>query len=289
MNDENTYDQKKYISGVYSRAASDFGVDEPISAIADFFGKRLVELIGIPENSNVLDIAAGRGASLFPTINKVGQQGSVIGIDLADNMVKETMNDIVKRGYSNAKMIKMDAENLEFGDNIFDIILCCLSIFFFPHYEIALNEAFRVLKPYGRIGISTFSRGSQASMGWQNALNAKYLGMEHIKKEEFSNLLKMVKSFQRPEFTRAKGMQKILTQTGFKDVHSEIVEKEFIYTNAEEWWQLLWATGTRIFLEKISSDNLVKLKGETFENFDKYSLEDGLHQTVKVLFTSGVK
>ena len=95
MNDENTYDQKKYISGVYSRAASDFGVDEPISAIADFFGKRLVELIGIPENSNVLDIAAGRGASLFPTINKVGQQGSVIGIDLADNMVKETMNDII--------------------------------------------------------------------------------------------------------------------------------------------------------------------------------------------------
>jgi len=204
-------------------------------------------------------------------------------------MVKRTISDIAKRGFSNVKMIKMDAENLEFEDNTFDIVLSGLSIFIFPHYNIALNEAFRVLKPYGRIGFSTFSRGGLSSIKWQGVLIMKYLGMEHIKKEDLVELAKLVNNVQKPEFSTAKGMNKILIKAGFKDIHSEIVEKEFIYKNGEDWWKFLWSTGMRIMLEKISPDNLVKLKGETFENFDKSSLEDGLHQTVKVLFTSGVK
>lgn len=284
MNDKNNFDQKKYFSGIFSRAASTYSLID----LFTFFGKGLVELVGIPENVKVLDIAAGRGASLFPTINEVGPQGSVIGIDIADEMVKETNNDIAKRGFSNAKMIKMDAENLKFEDNTFDVVLCGFCIFFFPHYEIALNEAYRVLKPDGRIGFSTFSRGGYSAK-WQAALLMKYLGMEHMKKEDIMNLLKIAKDSQKPEFTTAKGMQKILTEAGFKDIYSKIEEKEFIYKNAEEWWKSLWATGARGFMEKISSDNLVKLKEETFENFDKYSFEDGLHQTDKVLFTSGIK
>ncbi len=279
MNDKNNFDQKKYFSGIFSRAASTYGLTD----FSIFFGKGLVELVGIPENAKVLDIAAGRGALLFPSINKVGPQGSIIGIDIADEMVKLTNTDIVKEGFSNAKMIKMDAENLKFEDNTFDIVLCGFCIFFFPHYEIALNEAYRVLKKYGRIGFSTFYRG-RTSVEWLRALLMKYLGMEHMKKEDIMNLLRLAKDSQKPEFTTAKGMQKILTKAGFKDIYIE-----FIYKNAEEWWKSLWATGVRGFLEKISSDNLVKLKGETFENFDKYSLEDGLHQTVKVLFTSGIK
>ena len=102
MNDKNNYDIKKYISGQYSRAASTYGLKD--QNFSNFFGKGLVELVGIPENAKVLDIAAGRGASLFPTINEVGPQGSVIGIDIADEMVKETVKDIAERGFANAKI-----------------------------------------------------------------------------------------------------------------------------------------------------------------------------------------
>lgn len=86
------------------------------------FGKRLVELIGIPEKAKVLDIATGRGASLFPTSKKIGTEGYVVGIDLAEGMVRETGNEIIERNISNAKVVQMDAENLTYQNDTFDIV-----------------------------------------------------------------------------------------------------------------------------------------------------------------------
>jgi ubiquinone/menaquinone biosynthesis C-methylase UbiE len=287
MDNRKIQDEKEFISGLFTRAAPTYD-KVGFKSFSYFFGKRLVELIEVTEKANVLDIAAGRGASLFPAIKKVGPKGSVIGIDIAEGMVKETNNDISLTGFSNAKMILMDAEDLKFEDSTFDFVLCGLSIFFFPHYEIALTEALRVLKPNGHIGISTFCPGysSGYSLKWQKPLFLGYLGRESIKNEELMMLLNL-KNVEKPEFNTAEGMQKILTKVGFKDVYSVIEEKEFICKNDEEWWNFLWSTGSRSVLEKISSNNIVKLKDATMKKFNKYSLEDGLHQVIKVLFTFG--
>ena len=115
MNEKNT---KKHIAGVFTRAAPTYG--QVGFKFFYHFGKRIVELIEIPKNAKVLDVASGRGALLFPAIKKVGPQGSVIGIDFAEGMVKKTTEEIKKHDFTNAKMIQMDAENLEFKDNSFD-------------------------------------------------------------------------------------------------------------------------------------------------------------------------
>ncbi|MFX1256657.1 MAG: methyltransferase domain-containing protein [Promethearchaeota archaeon] len=289
MNIKNNYEQKEYISGLYTRAASIYD-RVGFKSFSYFFGKCLVELISIPKKAKVLDIAAGRGASLFPALKKVGPEGEVIGIDISKGMVKETNNDIIKRGFSNGKMINMDAENLKFENNTFDIVMCGLSVFLFPNYEIALKEAFRVLKPYGSIGISTFCSeySSGYSLKWQKALLLGQVAREPIKEEELMMLFKL-KKVDIPEFSTVKGMKNILIKTGFKEVYNIIKEKEFICENAEEWWKYLWSTGSRSVLEKISLDNLVKLKERTIKKFNKYSLKDGLHQKIKVIFTFGKK
>jgi ubiquinone/menaquinone biosynthesis C-methylase UbiE len=55
-----------------------------------YFGQRLVDAAEIPNGANVLDVAAGRGALLFPAAARVGRTGHVTGIDFAPNMVRET-------------------------------------------------------------------------------------------------------------------------------------------------------------------------------------------------------
>jgi len=289
MNEKNDFDEKIYLSGLYTRIAPLYD-QVGFKAFSYYFGKRLVELIEIPENAKVLDIATGRGASLFPSTKRVGPRGSVNGIDIADGMVKETTKDIAKSGYSYVKILKMDAENLKFDDNTFDFILCGLSIFLFPHSEIALNEAFRVLKPDGRIGITTFCPGysSGYSITWQKGLILRYMTKSRMKDEELKMLLKL-KAVEKPEFKTAEGMKKIMTKANFKEVNSLIEEKEFICNNAEEWWNFLWSTGSRSVLEKMSTANLMKLKEETINKFNNVTLEDGLHQVIKVLFTFGTK
>ena len=98
MNDNNN--MKKEIAGIFTRAAPTY--DQVGFKFFFYFGKRIVELIEIPKNAKVLDVASGRGAILFPAINKVDPQGSVIGIDFAEGMVRETTQEINKYGFTNS-------------------------------------------------------------------------------------------------------------------------------------------------------------------------------------------
>ncbi|MFX0023475.1 MAG: class I SAM-dependent methyltransferase, partial [Candidatus Hermodarchaeota archaeon] len=206
MNYKNT---KKQIAEVFTRAAPNYG--EVGFRFFDYFGKRLVELTEIQKRANVLDVASGRGASLFPSSKKVGINGSVIGIDISVGMVQKTTEEIIKRGISNTKMMQMDAENLKFQDNTFDIALYGFCIFFFPQCNIALNECLRVLKPNGKIGLSTFLRGTYEEIKWIDDLIEKYLpnDQDSGSNEEETNDF---------DFNSIEGMQNILINAGFKDV-----------------------------------------------------------------------
>jgi len=118
----------------------------------DFFlsiGRKLVAFADISPHHYVLDVAAGRGANLFPAASIAGERGNVIGIDLAVQMVRETAAEIKKCGLRNAQMLQMDAEQLEFSDASFDRVLCGFALFFFPQLDRALAQVLRVLKPGG--------------------------------------------------------------------------------------------------------------------------------------------
>ncbi|MHA2401224.1 MAG: class I SAM-dependent methyltransferase [Promethearchaeota archaeon] len=271
---------KKQIAGVFTRAAPTY--DQVGFKIFNHFGKRLVELTEIPKKAKVLDVASGRGALLFPTLKKVGPQGSVIGIDLAEGMVQKTTEEIIKRDFVNAKMMQMDAENLKFQDNTFDIALYGFCIFFFPQYEIALNKSLRVLKPHGKIALSTFCKNFMDDIKWITELTEKYLPEINVKDKQVDEL-------DVPEFETIEGMQKILIKAGYRDVHNKIEENEFRCENAEDLWKDLWSTGYRRVMESVSSKNLVKLKEDLIKNFHNYSFEDGLHWNIKALFTFGRK
>ncbi len=77
---------------VFSQAATIYDRIGP--GIFSYFGQRLVDLAEIKAGANVLDVAAGRGALLFPAAAKVGPNGHVTGIDFSPDMVRETAKDI---------------------------------------------------------------------------------------------------------------------------------------------------------------------------------------------------
>ena len=125
------------------------------------FGNQLVAAAEIQPGHKVLDVASGRGAVLFPCAEQVGETGEVVGIDLADEMVRATNEEAAKKGIS-ARVKVMDAENLDFDDATFDRVLCGFGLMFFPDQLRALNEFRRVMKSGGRLAASTW-RVSQTS------------------------------------------------------------------------------------------------------------------------------
>jgi len=123
------------------------------------FGRRLVTAAEIQPGQRALDVASGRGAVLFPCAEQVGQTGQVVGVDLADEMVRATNKEAARRGIS-ARVQVMDAEHLDFPDAIFDRVLCGFGIMFFPDQMRALNEFRRVMKSGGRLIVRTVNRNN---------------------------------------------------------------------------------------------------------------------------------
>ncbi len=120
-----------------------------------YFGRRLVDYVGVRPGDRVLDVATGRGAVLFPAAERVGDSGEVVGIDLAEQMIEATATEATRRGVA-AQVRVMDAEALEFPDSTFDRVLCGFGIMFFPELGRALGEFRGVLTPGGRLGVPTW-------------------------------------------------------------------------------------------------------------------------------------
>ncbi len=103
---------------VFSQAATIYDRIGP--GIFSHFGRRLIDLAEIKAGANVLDVAAGRGALLFPATAKVGPAGHVTAIDFSPDMVRETAKDIESHKLHNAEIRQMDAEQMIFSDASFD-------------------------------------------------------------------------------------------------------------------------------------------------------------------------
>src|SRR5436853_5506468 len=82
-----TPDDAKTKAAVTYNAAADF-YDDPANSFWDRFGRETIERLRLPLGARVLDACCGAGASAIPAAEKVGPQGFVLGIDLAQDLLR---------------------------------------------------------------------------------------------------------------------------------------------------------------------------------------------------------
>ena len=273
MSDEER-DRKEKIVGVFSRAAATYDRIGP--RYFAHFGRRLVERANIAPEAIVLDVAAGRGAVLFPATQQVGPRGRVVGIDLSPEMVRETVAEIQDAGRSNAEMLLMDAEELRFEDASFDCVLSGFSLWFFPQPQRALAEFFRVLKPGGRVGITTWAKDCP-TIGWTIRAVRQYLPPQRDQEPQPSR-------FDTPPI-----LETALQQAGFKGVEIVVEDAEFTFANEEEWWSSLWSHGLRRYLEQMAAPVLQECKADMLQKVRAFKQQDGIHAVRRALIAVGNK
>jgi ubiquinone/menaquinone biosynthesis C-methylase UbiE len=277
-------ERKQELADFFSRSAPTYGHVGP--RFFTRFGLRLVECARIPIGSQVLDVAAGRGAVLFPAAEAVGSHGRVVGIDLSTSMVEQTSREIEQRALSNVSMQQMDAEHLQFPDESFDFILCGFAVFFFPQLDRALSEFRRVLRPQGCLGISTWGQPDDR-WKWYNDLFETYLPSPPEEQAPDSS------PAPRPVFNKPEGVAALLGRAGFADTQVVSDEADFIYGSVEEWWQTQWSHGARGGLEEIErkggAELLERFKTDAFEKLQTIKQPDGIHELFRALFAVATK
>ncbi len=223
------------------------------------YGRRLVELADIPQCAQVLDVASGRGAVLFPAAERVREKGRVIGIDLSEQMVSETRAEARQRGFKNVELHKMDAEQLHFPNASFDFVLCGFALFFFPQLERALAEFRRVLKPHGRLAVSTWGE-EDARWTWYDTLAADYGAVVKLRTQMLD---------------QRSTIQAALEHAGFTTIQIVTEQMEWRVADEQEWWNAKWAVSGRLGLEKLDPNTLTQLRVDAFQKMQALKQPDG--------------
>jgi ubiquinone/menaquinone biosynthesis C-methylase UbiE len=238
---------KAKAAATYDAAADHFD-DEPLS-FWEQIGRRTVAGLRFPAGAHVLDVGCGTGASALPAAQAVGPQGSVLGVDLAARLLERARRKATARGLTNVEFRLADMTALGYPDDHFDAVVSVFSIFFVPDMEGLVRELWRMVRPGGKLAVTTWGPRifEPAYSRWLAAI-----------KQERPDLHSAFNPWDR--ITDIESVKRLLSDGGVTDVEVTAEDGFQPLRSAEDWWIIALGSGLRWTIDQMGTEAAARVR-----------------------------
>jgi SAM-dependent methyltransferase len=241
----------------------------------DFFqpiAEGLIAEVGLQPGERVLDVGCGRGAALVAAGRAVGRRGKVVGVDLSPRMVELALEA------ASAADVEVD---VFVGDAMqphveapFDAVVSSLVLFFLPDPLAALVVWRALLRPGGRIGVSTFGPFNDE---WRavDAVFRPFLPPDIVDPRTTAAT---------SPFASDGNMEALLEQAGFGEVRTATTTVPVRFDDPDHWYRWTMSQGQRRMWQAVPADQRDDVLAQAAEALGAARRPDGrlgFDQTVR--------
>jgi ubiquinone/menaquinone biosynthesis C-methylase UbiE len=232
-------DARAKAAATYNAASDQY--DDDANSFWSRFGTRTIERLKLEPGDRVLDVCCGSGASALPAAERVGPTGSVLGIDLAERLLERARAKATEHEQRNVEFRAGDMLDLKLPRDHFDAVVCVFGIFFVPDMAAAVRSLWSVVRPGGRLAITTWG-----PRFFEPASTTFWRRIEELRPDLYKGFNPWDRIVDPP------ALEALLAEGG---VHgAEIVAEagEHRLASPEAWWSAIMGSGYRGTIEQLS-------------------------------------
>jgi ubiquinone/menaquinone biosynthesis C-methylase UbiE len=226
------------------------------------------------EGEHWLDIGCGRGAVLLPAAESIGPHGLAVGIDISTGMIEHARRIALHAGLRNIECEVDNAQSPAKVKGPFDTISSALVLFFLANPLEALRNWLPLLKPGGRLGLTTFG-----------AIDSRWEYVDEVFAPHLPPEMKDARtSGKAGSFASDDGVEQLLAEAGFTNIRTQSSAIKVRFADPQHWYDFTWSVGQRMMWLAIPEHLRADVRKEAESRLAKFAEFDG-----SITFTQGVR
>ena len=237
---------------------------------------KVLDMTNLQPGEVVLETSCGTGLVTFRAAKKVGEDGEIVATDLSEEMVEIARNEVQSLKLNNITFHRMDAEELQFDEELFDKAICSLGLMYFPYPLKGLKEMHRLLKPGGMAAVSIW--GERKNCGWAGIFPI-------VDRQVTSDVCPLF-------FQQGTGntLQNSFQEAGFKNVEIDRFKVNLNYPDSETALTAAFAGGpVALAYQKFNAETREIVHNEYLKSIEPYQNGQGYKIPGEFVAAKGVK
>ncbi|MBE9516128.1 MAG: methyltransferase domain-containing protein [Proteobacteria bacterium] len=255
------------------------GYDSPALRFFPFVADYLADKLPLKAGDRVLDVGTGTGVMAVACAQGIVPGGRVQAIDMSSRMLDRLQFHMNKNVLVNIDLHEMDAEQLEFRKDHFDIVTGNFILFFLEDMEQSLRGWVDVAKPGATVAFTAF--GPNAFQPMVNLFRERYLTMgTGIERDQIFGADRLSDPAECKQVAEAAGLVDVEIETKDMGYH--------LKGGADDWWEVVWNAGLRGLLDKLPQEKLGQFKLQHLKEVAAV-MKDNSYLNIETHFVIGKK